>query len=147
MTDAARRESERGREGGGRSAKGISASISERESESDRLDREERRIEDSRLHRSSYTDGGGERRGWETVGEGEDKRRPLCHSSRRSTEVRLDATRAERGNRRDFVILKRTEETDKRKERVFVFQGGDWARKRVREKEEKEEDCLALFKY
>lgn len=59
------------------------------------------------------------------MGEGEDKRRPLCHSSRRSTEVRLDATRAERGNRRDFVILKRTEETDKGKERVFVFQGGD----------------------
>lgn len=145
MTDAARRE--RGREGGGRSAKGISTSISERESESDRPDREERRIEDSRLHRSSHTDGGGERRGWETVGEGEDKRRPLCHSSRRSTEVRLDTTHAERGNQRDFVILKRTEEADKRKERVFVFQGGDWARKRVREKEEKEEDCLALFKY
>lgn len=57
------------------------------------------------------------------MGEGEDKRRPLCHSSRRSTEVRLDTTHAERGNRRDFVILKRTEEADKRKERVFCLSG------------------------
>lgn len=78
----------------------------------------------------------------ERLGEGEDKR-PLCRSSRRSKEVRLDKTDAERGSRRDFVILKRTEEKDKREERVFVFQGGDWARKQVRE----EEDCLALFKY
>lgn len=59
------------------------------------------------------------------MGEGEDKRRPLCRSSRRSKEVRLDETDTERGSRRDFVILKRTEEKDKRKERVFVFQGGD----------------------
>lgn len=95
MTDAARRE--RGRVGGGRSAERdwINTSISEGERERHQPDREERRIEDSRLHRSSHTDWGGERRGWETVGEGEDNRRPLCRSSRRYTEVKLKETDAE----------------------------------------------------
>lgn len=44
------------------------------------------------------------------MGEGEDKRIPLCRSSRRSEEVRLDKTDAKRGSRRDFVILKRKKE-------------------------------------
>ncbi len=55
------------------------------------------------------------------MGEGEDKRISLC----RSEEVRLDETDAKRGSRRDFVLLKRKKEKDKRKEHVFVFQGGD----------------------
>ncbi len=59
------------------------------------------------------------------MGEGEDKRISLCRSSRRSEEVRLDKTDAKRGSRRDFVILKRKKEKDKRKEHDFVFQGGD----------------------